>query len=96
MENDDMNLENAILYADSSRGVYIPRFFATTIRKSCVEGIDLEDLQTLIGRPVSWEFYWGYWQSVLDNAIVTDPSTGQRFSLYQDGDLWLVPIEGDS
>lgn len=90
---DEINLDNAILYADSSLGVYVPRYFATSIRKSCLSGIDPTDLDLLINKPIDWEWYWDTWASVLDNAIVTVSETGVEYGLYQDGDLWLVPLK---
>jgi hypothetical protein len=83
--------EAAILFADSSRGVYIPQFFADSIRRECVTGVDSGDWAILETGP-DHELYWDAWHDVESNAIVTD-SNGQEFRLYQDGDLWLVPIE---
>ena len=91
MEN--INLENAILYADSSRGVYIPQYFAETIKRECVKGLtdlcwsDLRDANAIDNG-----YYLETWERVLNNAIVTDPNTGIEYALYQDGDLWLVPL----
>jgi hypothetical protein len=83
--------EAAILFADSSRGVYIPQFFAESIRRECVTGVDSGDWAILETGP-DHEQYWDAWNDVESRAIVTD-SNGQEFCLYQDGDLWLVPIE---
>jgi hypothetical protein len=93
--DDDINLENAILYAVSSRGVYIPQFFAESIKRECVSGLesDPDAMADIIAGPYGCHQYWEAWDYILDNAVVTDPSTGQRYSLYQDGDLWLVPID---
>lgn len=88
MEN-DIDLSNAVLFADSSRGVYIPKHFADSVVRSKVSGIDLADLDTLQGDMES-DSYWDAWTHVLDNATVTDDD-GTVYRLYQDGDLWLVP-----
>lgn len=93
MENDEINLENAILYADSSRGVYIPQYFAKSINRECVSGLDNDPdaMEDVLKGPDLCHQYWEAWEYILDNAIVTD-LFGTRYTLYQDGDLWLMPI----
>lgn len=100
MENDDIKLENAILYADSSRGVYIPQYFAESIKRECVSGVSDEQWGILVYGPYQkaddlgdayWHSYWDAWCDVECSAIVTDPITGIRYTLWQDGNLWLVP-----
>jgi hypothetical protein len=49
-----------------------------------------DDLDQLAMGPDSCEHYWDIWTDVLDNTTLTD-SDGQKWQLYQDGDLWLVP-----
>jgi len=66
------------LYADSSRGIYIPQIFAQSIKRGCVAGPDCEA-------------YWDVWDGVLNDAELTDPTSGQVFTLFQDGDLWCIP-----
>lgn len=83
--------ESAILFSDSARGVYIPQHFAESVKRECVSGVDSADLDTLANGPDSCEFYWDIWHDVEQSAIVTDPDTGIAYTLYQDGDLWLVP-----
>lgn len=89
MEN--INLENAILYADSSRGVYIPQYFAESINRECVRGLEgqhnWEDISDACN-----EYYWQSWTVFLDSATVIGPDTGIEYGLWQDGDLWLVPL----
>lgn len=89
MEN--INLENAILYADSSRGVYIPQYFAESIKRECVSGYCPVKWAVLRHGPED-EFYWEDWTHILDNTTVTDPDTGIEYGLWQNGDLWLVPF----
>lgn len=92
--------ETAILYASDSYGVYIPQNFAESINRESISGIDLADLDALALGPddstdehwPSAESYWDIWGDVESNAILTD-SEGNQFRLYQDGDLWLVPID---
>jgi hypothetical protein len=92
MEN--INLSNAILYADSSRGVYIPQFFAESINRECVSGISEGHWHDITLDPYGFysETVWDAWNHVLDSATITDPATGIEYGLYQDGDLWIVPL----
>lgn len=98
--------ESVHCYLDSARGQYIPRDFARDTKRDCIEGVKAEDLDYLArgpggcldedrtladGETERGEFYWDTWQTVLDNAILTDPQSGLRFRLHQDGDLFLVP-----
>jgi hypothetical protein len=85
--------ESAIFYADSARGVYIPQYFAESIKRECVTGIDLADLDQLAQGPDSCEWYWDIWNDVESRALVTDTESGTVYRLYQDGDLWLVPAD---
>lgn len=84
--------ESAILYADSARGVYIPQYFAESIKRECVSGVDPSDLDSLTMGPDECEYYWETWEVVLNSAVVTNLD-GNQFYLYQDGDLWLVPVD---
>ena len=77
------------LYADGARGVYIPQFFAESVKRECVENVSDEDWAILAAGP-DHELYWDVWTSVLDNAVLTGPSDGRKLTLWQDGDLWLV------
>lgn len=97
---DDINLSNAMLYADSAHGVYTPQYFALSIKRECVSGVSNEQWETLERGPnfvaddsvYPGVGYWDTWNDVDCNAIATDPSTGVEYGLYQDGDLWLVPL----
>lgn len=85
--------ESAILFSDSARGIYIPQHFAESVKRECVTGVDSADLDILAKGPDSSEFYWDIWSGVESHAIVTDPASGIAYTLYQDGDLWLVPAD---
>lgn len=93
-------------FLDSARGQYIPRDFARSVNRAALSGVKTEDLdylargpggtqdedQTLAeGETERGEFYWETWETVCDNAILTDPISGHAFRLYQDGDVFLVP-----
>lgn len=81
--------EESILFADSARGVYIPQHFAESINRDCLSDVTESDMATIAEGPDT-EYYWDAWDSVLDSAVVTDVH-GKRWTLYQDGDLWLLP-----
>jgi len=85
---------DAELLFDSNRGVYIPQNFAEEMKRECVAGVDDETWKTLEAGP-DHEWYWDAWMDVTDNAEITEPSTGMKYYLYQDGDVWLVPIGCD-
>ena len=93
-------------YLDGARGQYIPRDFARDTKRDCISGVKPEDLDYLArgpggcldedktladGETVRGEFYWDTWDDVCDNAVLTDPISGNKFRLHQDGDLFLVP-----
>lgn len=81
--------ENAICYADSARGIYIPQYFADSVRRELVRNVTDEDWTILESGP-DHEYYWDTWDDVTSSAILTD-DFGDTWTLYQDGDLWLVP-----
>ena len=72
------------VFADSSRGVYIPRHFAHT----AVDGwtVHAEDRVILSQGPDNDE-YWDTWVRVLATATFAD-SDGNLWRLHQDGDLF--------
>lgn len=74
---------------DGASGVYIPQQFADEISRKCVEGVSDEDYETLAAGP-EHEWYWETWNDVLDNAVLTEPSTGRRYTMHQDGDVFLI------
>lgn len=96
------------IYLSDSRGQYIPRDFARDTKRNCLSNVTQADLDYLAlgpggclddckelqdGETVRGEFYWDVWQDVCDNAVLTDPETGNKFRLHQDGDLFLVPTD---
>ena len=83
--------EDAICYANSAHGVYIPQHFAESIKRECVRGVTQEQWVILEQGP-DHESYCCVWGEVIDHAIVTD-FCGFEYCLHQDGDLWLVPID---
>jgi len=88
-----MSRPKAVLLFDSARGVYIPRDFATAFTPSDrahVTGVESNDWAVLEAGPDN-ELYWDVWLGVCDSAIITDDN-GDQYMLWQDGDLWLIPV----
>jgi hypothetical protein len=88
-----MNNESGIiLLIDSRNGIHIPKIF----KKLClsggwrVPGITSRDLSILDN--LEHEEYWDVWEYVLDNAEYIN-SSGDKFTLYQDGDLWALCLK---
>jgi len=87
--DEELDLTNAELFADSNRGVYIPQHFAESVNRDLLSGVSGDDLAILEKGPET-EHYWDAWCEVLDNASVTD-AQGVVWRFYQDGDLWAIP-----
>jgi len=102
---DHGSMKTTILF-DGASGQYIPKRFATEIRREVISGVKAEDLDYLArgpggcldadetlaeGETVRGEFYWDVWQDVLDNAVITDKDG--EYKLHQDGDVLLVPSD---
>jgi len=86
----DENLpSDAELFLSDARGQYIPRDFAESVRRELVSGVSEEDWNILLAGP-DHEWYWEAWNSVEQSAVIDDGN--RKFRLYQDGDLWLVPV----
>ena len=88
MENDNF-LENAELFASDHRGIYIPQFFAQAVFREAVQGVSDEQYAVLEAGP-DHEHYWDVWDEVLGAAVINHPVLG-ACTLWQDGDLWVVP-----
>jgi hypothetical protein len=83
--------DHAILLIDSHHGQFIPQIYRETCLKSLVNYKELiNDLQTLKNNEDEW--YWEAWYNVLDNAKHATKD-GKEYFLYQDGDLWAIPVE---
>ena len=82
---------DALLFADSARGVYIPQHFAESVNREYVFNVNDEQYTILESGPEQ-EGYWDVWVEVLDGAILID-SDGREWQLWHDGDLWLIPSD---
>ena len=83
--------DTAILFASDRHGIYIPQYFAESVDRTKLSGVSDEDLDILLSGP-DHEHYWDAWNDVEQCAILTDDN-GVTYSMYQDGDLWLVPTD---
>ena len=81
--------EGTVHFLDGARGVYIPQNFAEIIIRDAVSGVSDEDWKILEAGP-DHEWYWETWDGVMNNAVITD-SDDEKYVLYQDSDLWLIP-----
>ena len=83
---------NASLLINGAHGIYIPQFFAQNYEKYVTNPEEIEDeLKDLKSGPDN-EFYWDSWATVMDNAKLKDDN-GRECSLWQDGDLWAIPVD---
>jgi len=91
--------ENAVLFVDSAHGVYVPSvFFHNVGREYLVWDCDNETRAWILqscanGDPNVCEDYWEAWARAEEVLKVKHPENGKLYTLYQDGDLWLVPVE---
>lgn len=80
------------LLLSDARGIYIPRDFLDILNSSnWVLPEDNEHYLSDLSDPNS-EYYWEAWDWVIDNAKYVDEQ-GNKFTLFQDGDLWAVCYE---
>jgi len=75
-----------VLLSDRN-GVYIPQIFAENFASGW-EAMSEWDLGVLKSGP-EHESYWDVWSWCTDNLIHTDKS-GNKWRLYQDGDLFAI------
>ena len=76
--------KQAKLFADSARGIYIPKHFAESANRDKFKYIDKEQWSILESGPET-ENYWDVWSEVLENA-----ETDCGGVLHKDGALWIV------
>ena len=94
--------KNSILFADDSRVIHIPWYFAQSFNNDrlSLQGISDDEMLILLDGPTHPE-YWEVCDDVLAKAEITVhgvwPHVGKReqHTLYQDGDLWLIPVDAE-
>ena len=83
------------LLLSDAHGIYIPQLYCQGISKSEAKELSMDwwAVETCQHGPDE-EFYWDAWQSILDSAEITEPSTLKEeesvWRLVQSGDLWQV------
>lgn len=95
MYDDETNLENAILLVDSNRGIYAPQSALLCLdpEKVTFKGANHIDILTVKRGPdPDNSDYWESWDCLMDCVLIVK-DTGEEYSFYQDGDIWLVPID---
>lgn len=79
----------ALLIADSARGIYIPQYIATMFSTELLAaGLPIEDWHCLKRGPDN-SYYWDAWEAC--NSL-TISYAGKDYYLHQDGDAFLVPL----
>lgn len=80
----------AIHLLSDARGVYIPQNFIEFENEEQRTGGELsaEDKAVIESGPEHAD-YWDVWTTILDTFEYTD-SNGYVWSLYQEGDVWLI------
>ena len=79
---------NAInLLLDGNRGQYMPRDFLKEFKLKDF-GLKVKDYKHC--KNPNSEYYWEAWDRLLVNARHIED--GNEFTLYQDGDLWLICV----
>jgi hypothetical protein len=79
-------MTQSILFADSSRGQYIPQFFAESVDWNQLDNWNEDERAILLSGPDN-EFYWETWDSVMDNVQTVD---GGILVQGESGDLFIV------
>ena len=83
--------ESAKLYLCDSRGIYIPQNFIEFTYEDCIDGVSSWVKEVLAIGP-EHEGYWDAWDECLSSCVVTSKDDGVKYTLWQDGDLWLIPV----
>lgn len=93
MDFSALNLElpenKAFCLIDGNKGIYIPKVFARRWGNACVSGIIQSEIDILLDGPDN-DQYWDVWDDVVND--ITFLFDGEYHTLYQDGDLFAVPV----
>lgn len=83
--NDDDKVE---LLLDGNRGIYIPQHFCEDFNLDMYGLAPGDEDVAICKEGPDHEQYWDAWDSIQNKAKVTED--GHTWTLYQNGDLWLV------
>jgi len=78
------------LLLSDSHGIYIPKLFLESFLSFKTWGLLKSDFKSL--RNPENEAYWNMWEFCLNTAEHIDKQ-GNKWQLWQDGDLWAVCYE---
>lgn len=79
------------LIVNDSWGIYVPQRYAQKVGFDALTGVD-EDTWRIIQSGPDHEEYWWAWDYLITSAVYTSHD-GRRYTLYQDGDLWHIPVD---
>lgn len=85
----ESSMENMFCLIDGNRGIYIPRVFAQRWGNACVKGLNQDDLNILLAGPDHLEYFEVWDECVNQIEFLFD---GQLCTLFEDNDLWAVPV----
>jgi len=91
---DEVDLSDATLLVTDRFGIYVPQYFAQSFEFEQLNLSDRfkEDYECILKGPVDYnDWYWEAWSNIFANATLKD-TDGNEHYLYQDGDLWAVPV----
>ncbi len=83
--------DKVILIANSGFGQYVPQMVTETeIDNENWDWSDVsqEDIDCLLGGPITNEWYWDAWNNAMNNIRIT--SEGHTYYLMHNEDLWAV------
>ena len=87
--DDEIDLEDAILFCDGSHGRYIPQRFAKELASDARLVPDRRDLFQILESGPDHDGYWEAWDEV---TVCTIEYRGRIYLIHPDDDLWLVPV----
>ena len=80
-----------VLLLDENNGIYIPKLFCKQCNPQNSYFVwDYDNCSEILLNP-EHELYWEVWDEVLDSAYCIDPDNNIKYTLYQNGDLWIIP-----
>lgn len=83
------NMENMFILIDGNKGIYIPKVFVQRWGNNCITGLDQDASKILLEGPAH-DDYFNVWDGVVDQIeFLFD---GQLHTLYEDQDLFAVPV----
>lgn len=84
--------DGIIVMTDSHHGVYAPQVFLQSLAAP-ITNVSQRDIDTVLKGPndVKNEWYWEAWDSIEQNAVITSKN-GDKFMIYQDGDIFLLNV----